>query len=841
MFKKCTIHLVLPVTLLIMLVSLNGYAQISDTIFIDESAVDAPIIYSAKDSIYTDLKKRQIHLFNEAKVDNGEVQLKAGYILIDLGKNEIYARYSYDKDSNRVQLPEFSDGKDVVNAAAIRFNTQTKKGYIEEVAIKQDENYLYMEIAKRHANEEIHFKKGRFTTCDLPDPHYHFQLSKAIMIPDKRIVSGPMNLWIKGVPTPLGLPFIVIPQAEDRTSGVVFPQIVPTSQYGFGLQDLGYYIPVNDRFQTTIYGSIYSRGTWGLRNESDYAKRYKFRGKLDLGFQQFKSGFPTNTNRNKFNINWTHNQDRKANPYWNFSSNVNFVSDNTTKNSLDPLNQTYFQNTLYSDINLSRSFPGKPMSAGMKISLRQNSTSNNISLTSPSVNFNVTRFFPFKKAIKSTKEFAKVISRIGVTYNFEGMNRSEFGDSLLTRGDFNGIGSQYMNGLNQGMTVQTTAGFFKNTWKFTPSITYGNKMNFQQIRKSYDPLLNNSVTDTIQQFGMAHNLSFSAQVTTALYTYYKFVGKKEPLLRHVLTPSFSFQYVPSLNKLITDSVGIDKAPVSYSPFERSVYSSGVNRDQALINFSFSNTFELKRKSDKDTITGFKKTRIIDALTFGGNYDLLKDSMNLSDIRINLRISPFKWLSFVASSNFSPYDWVDSTGTILGQYAIKTRGELGRFNSTSLSTGVTFTSKESRKKMDANLEYISTNWNSDYEYFMLYPERIINFEVPWKITFSHIYDLRANTFINTLNPDRWTQTQTLALNGDVSFTKRWKVSGDMSFNLKEMKATNARFTLTRDMHCWALSFNWIPLGGNKSFLFSIRSTSQLFRDAKIDVRKPPLFL
>jgi hypothetical protein len=824
-----------------MLVSLNGYSQTTDTIYIDESAIDAPIIYSAKDSIYTDLKNKQIHLFNEAKVDNGEVKLKAGYILIDLNKSEIYARYSFDEDSNRVQLPEFSDGKDVVNAAAIRFNTKTKKGYIEEVAIKQDENYLYMEIAKRHADEQIHFLKGRFTTCDLPDPHYHFQLSRAILIPEKRIVSGPMNLWIKGVPTPLGLPFIVIPQAEDRTSGVVFPQIVPTSQYGFGLQDLGYYIPVNDRFQTTIYGSIYSRGTWGLRNLSEYAKRYKFRGNLDIGFQQFRSGFPTNSNRNKFNINWTHNQDRKSNPYWNFSSNVNFVSDNTTKNNLDPLNQTYFNNTLYSDINLSRSFPGKPMSAGMKISLRQNSISKNISLTSPSVNFNVTRFFPFKKAIKGSSGIGQVISRIGVTYNFEGMNRTEFGDSLLSRGDFNGIGNQYLNGFNQSMTIQTTAGFFKNTWKFTPSVNYGNKMNFQQIRKSYDAIENNSRIDTIKQFGMSHTLSFTAQLTTAIYSYYKFVGKKQPLLRHVLTPSFSFQYVPGLNKSITDSVGVNMAPVTYSPFERSVYSSGTSKDQALINFSFNNTFEFKRKSDKDTITGFKKTRIIDALTFSGNYDLLKDSMNLSDIRANLRITPAKWLSFVASTNFSPYDWIDSTGAVLGTYATKTRGKLGRYTSTSLSTGITLTSKESRKKMDDTRDIISNNWNSDYEYFMLYPERIVNFAIPWKVTFSHIYEIKANTNRNALTPEKWTQQQTLAINGDLSFTKRWKVVGDISINLKEMKATNARFTLTRDMHCWALSFNWIPLGGNKSFLFSIRSTSQLFRDAKIDIRKPPLFL
>jgi len=116
------------------------------------------------------------------------------------------------------------------------------------------------------------FLRGRFTTCDLPEPHYHFQLSKAIMVPEKRIVTGPMNLWIMGVPTPIGLPFAVIPQIEEKSKGIIFPEIVPTSVYGFGFQDLGYYLPINDRFQTTFYGSLYSRGSFGFKNFSEYKK-----------------------------------------------------------------------------------------------------------------------------------------------------------------------------------------------------------------------------------------------------------------------------------------------------------------------------------------------------------------------------------------------------------------------------------------------------------------------------------------------------------------------------------------------------------------------------------------
>lgn len=824
-----------------------SYAQDTlrrDTLIIEKSDLDAPIFYSARDSIYTDLRKKQVHLYGDAKVDNGEINMNAGYILIDLDKNEVLARYAYDRDSNKVEFPLFSDGSDEIKASSIRYNFNTEKGYIEEVAIMQDENYLYMEVAKRQANEEIHFKHGRFTTCDLEEPHYHFQLSKAVLIPDKRIVSGPMNLWIAGVPTPLGLPFAVIPQSEEQTKGLMFPQFVPISQYGFGIQDLGYYIPVNDRFQTTFYGSLYSRGSWGLRNASDYSKRYKFRGTLGVGFQQFRSGFPDSTNNNKFSMNWVHTKDPKSSPYWTFAANVNFISDNNSQNNLDPINPEYFNNTFNSDINLSRRFPKIPiLSAGMKLNLRQNSISQNVSLTSPIVNVNVTRFFPLQKLVNGSKGWRQIISRLGVSYNFEGKNQSLFADTLITDRNYSAIASQFMNGMSQTVNIQTTASLFKNTWKLTPSVNYGSKINFQRIEKSYDAPNDSIIIDSIQQFGIAHDISFNAQLTTVLYSYYRFVGKNKPLVRHVLTPSFSFRHIPNLNQVDTLFItGANPDTLLYSPFERSLYTVGNVNAQTLLTFGFNNTIELKRKSDKDTVDGFKRIRLVDAFSISGNYDFQKkDNTNLSNISLNLRISPIKWLNIVTTSTFSAYAWDTLTGKTLKQYAVSADQGLGRFLNTNFTTTVTFTSKESRKKIANTQTQMENNWTADYSYFLLHPEHAINFEIPWKLSLSHIYSLNVNQNITSLNSERINQLQTLMLTGDVSFTKRWKLATTTNLDLATGEVTNSRFTLTRDMHCWALAFHWTPIGQNKSFLFSLRSTSMLFSDAKIDIRKPPSFL
>ena len=91
------------------------YAQqntIPDTLVLNDSDLDSPIYYGALDSIYKDPRKKQVHLVNKAYVDDGTIELKAGYILIDLKKNEVLATYRLDEDSNEVELPVFTDGAD---------------------------------------------------------------------------------------------------------------------------------------------------------------------------------------------------------------------------------------------------------------------------------------------------------------------------------------------------------------------------------------------------------------------------------------------------------------------------------------------------------------------------------------------------------------------------------------------------------------------------------------------------------------------------------------------------------------------------------------------------------
>lgn len=848
MSKKYSITHFFVVGLLIILLAPNAFAQIEDEntdkkrIYRTKDVLESKVLYSCTDSIVANLKTNKISIYGEAKVVYESITMTADLIELDIDKNEVYAIYTLDEEGNRVGIPKFEDGQQSFTAASMRYNFETEKGFIEELKTKQDEMYLHMGVAKRQKNEEVHFTKGKFTTCELDEPHFHFQLSKAVMVPNKRIATGPMNLWVKGIPTPLGLPFSVIPtKDQEAESGFIFPMFTPVSQYGFGFQDFGYYFPIkqSDMIQTTMYGSLYSRGTFEVKNQTDYKKRYKFQGNINLAYSSFRQPFPNDTVRKqKIDIQWRHSQEAKANPYWRFNSSVNFKSDNSGKTNLDPLNPEHFQNNFNSDINLIRSFPRKPVTMGLKASLKQNAASQNIDADLPTFNVNVNRFFPFKGLRKNKIGEEKFYEKIGLTYSLEAKNKAIFKDSLLDKNRFDLIQNQIQNGIRHNANLSYPLQLFKKTLTLNTTAQYNLRMNFQSIQKQYNAADSTITNDTLSGLGLSHDAAFQTELSTNLYAYYDFIGNSGMKMRHVLTPRISFKYQPNISSYITESFGPNNEEITYSPYENSLYRESMGRDVGLISYSLNNTFELKHRNKNDTIDEeFTKTRIIDAFAVSGNYDIFKDSMNFSDINLSLRFAPLKGLSVVSSASISPYAW-NEDGLTINNYAFKNNQGLGRISKANISTTYTFTAKESRDKINKTQELMGDHWGADFQYYALNPHEVIDFDIPWKINLTHTFFVN----LNNSNPnERYSKNQNLVVSGDVSFTERWKLGLNSSYDLQAKNLTQTRLSLSRDMHCWQLSFFWTPVGGQQSFLVRFNATSALFQSAKLELRKPPEFL
>jgi hypothetical protein len=849
--KLRSIRFFIFLTLLISLSAQNSYAQESDSIVKKprivkvENTLDGPAIYSCRDSIVANLKLKTISLYGEAEMEFQGIKLTADYLEMDMDRKEVFAIYTENEQGERVGIPKFQEGTESFTAATIRYNFETQKGYIEELRTKQEENYLYMGAAKRQKSGHVHFKDGRFTTCDLDYPHFHFQLSKAVLVPSERIVTGPMNLWVMGVPTPLGLPYSFIPTKErGETGGLLFPNFVPAGPFGFGFSDLGYYFPIKktDKIHTTVYGSLFSQGTFAVRNLTEYKVKYKYMGSVNAEYNSFRRPFPQDSIRDqKIILQWTHQQEAKANPYWRFSSRVNFQSDNSGQTNLDPLNPQYFNNNFNSDINLMRSFPGKPVTMGLKIGMIQNSVSNNLSLDLPTYNVNVNRFFPFKALRKSKIGGEKWYEKIGFTYNMEAKNRARFVDTLLRDRQFDLIQQQFQNGIRHSAAMITAFQLFNQTITLSPTVNYNMRQNFQFIERGYDALNNAQTIDTLRGMGISQDLSFALNFSTTLYAYYRFAWDKDMRMRHVMTPRVNFRWIPNLSSFVTENVGTGGAPLTYSPFERSLYTEPNGRALGLIDYGLTNTFELKTRARRDTLNEFNKFMIIDALSISGNYDVLKDTMRLSNPILEMRMSPFPALSFVSRGNFSPYAY-DTTGIELNQYAWNNNQGLGRFLNFDFSTTFTITSKESKEVMKENQQSVANAaWGADFQYFVMNPHDILDFRIPWKVNITHTWFFNRNSNPVTFSEKRYIQNQNVMVSGDISFTERWKLGFNANYDVADLKITQTRMSLTRNMHCWQLSFFWNSFGEMQNFMVRLNANAAMLQNAKLEFRKPPDFL
>lgn len=801
------------------------------------------MFYSAKDSISADIKGKKLYLYNDAKISYGTTTLTANYMVVDLDKKEVYATYTTDSLGNRLGEPVFVDGAEEVKAAALRFNFESKRALIEETRIQQDESFLFMQTAKRQANEELHFCNGRFSTCDLDEPHFHFNLTEAVLVPNERIVAGPSNLWVNGVPTPLVLPFAYFPTKNESKTGLMFPEIIPASVNGFGLQNLGYYFPVNDKLNTTFYATVFSRGSFGFANDSEYNIRYRFNGAARFEYMNLSRGFPDTTRAQKIVLRWNHNQDPKANPYWRFMGNVNFMSDNNPQATLNPQDQNVFNNAVQSNITLNRNFPNKPYTLGMRMGLNQNSGTGNMFVDLPTVNFNMSRVQPFK-AFRSKDAIGpeRWYEKIGFTYSGEMKNQANFADSLLKGDNISLLPDRFLNGMNHQFNLTSNLQMFGGNLNIVPNVSYNTFMNFQSIQPNWDNATQAMVNDSLSGFFLGQNMNIRVNATSTIYSMFQLIGAKNVRFRNVTRPSLGYSFIPVLNKVNT-VFNSSAQPQRYTNHDQSLYRSASTNDQSLINFGLTHVTDMKMPSKRDS-TGFKKINIIEGFSLNGSYDMLRDSFKLSDLNMQIRIKPMEFWNIVGGGNFSLYDWVDSTQRSVNSFAFNRESgrELGRFTTFNLASTFTFSSKEGQKIISETDQLLKENWNQDFNYYMLRPYEVMDFRIPWRINLSYNLDWRRNTNINPQieNPERSFIIQTITYQADLTLTPRWMISSRGTFDAKQKKFSTVSVDVHRNLHCWNLSFFWVPVGFNKSFMVRIAANASMLKDVKYEFRRPPAF-
>ncbi|UFH45995.1 LPS-assembly protein LptD [Flavobacterium galactosidilyticum] len=818
--------------------------------------LDGKVKYKANKYAKIDQKKKLITLYDKAELYYQDIELKSGVIVMDYEKNEVYAGRIKDSTGKFTQYPNFKQGENVVEPDSIRFNFKTKKALIYNSRSEQGEFRIKAAVTKKE-NDSVYFlKRAIFTTSkDVDNPEYYFQTSKVKLIPGKKVVTGLTNMVIANVPTPIALPFAFFPMSKETSiSGLILPSYNDSNQRGFSLQNLGYYFALNDHYDLTVLGDYYTNGSYGMRFESSYAKRYSFRGNVNVRFENLISserGYPDYSKQNIYNIQWSHSRDTKASPNSSFSASVNLGSSKYFQQSINQNNiGSNLNNTLSSSISYSKTFNSVPQ---VRLSLTathsQNTQTQEINMTLPTLQLSVDRIYPFVGKDGLKKGFFK---NINLQYNLNGRNSFVTNDSLFFKPQ---MFRDAKIGVQHSIPLSTNFKLFKY-FSASTSMNYEEIWYAKTIERGYDVDQSKVVDKVVNGFAAFRTYSFSSSLGTTVYGTFNFgADKKIKSIRHVMRPSVSYGYTPSFEKYYdtyaSDATGtMDKR---YTRFENGIFGApGLNNSNNL-GFDLSNTFEAKVTDRDSTKTEPKKIMLLNNLNLSTSYNLDADGVNslaFSPVRLSGGTQIFNnKMNVNFGATLDPYA-IDNSGRRINKFNIDNGGSLFRMTSSNMTINYSVASKgKDDKKKDKNLQsqrnggreddLFGTNTDlGDARRSQFEDEdddgvdkisEFFNSKLPWDMTFAYSLTYGNNNRENKIIGN------SIMISANADITPKWKAGVSTGYDFVQQGVTFTQLRFERDLLSWRMDFNWAPFGNNANWGFFIGIKSGILSDIKWDKR------
>ena len=828
-----------------------------DSIKPKKAFLDGKVKYKADQYAKIDQKNKLITLYDNAELYYQDVELKSGKIILDYEKNEVYAGRIKDSAGKYTQYPNFKQGTNVIEPDSIRFNFKTKKALIWNSKTDQGEFNVKAAITKKE-NDSVYFLKGaRFTTStNKENPEYYFRTSKVKFIPGKKVITGLTNLVIADVPTPIALPFAFFPMnKETSVSGLILPSYNDSNTRGFSLQNGGYYFALSDHYDLTVLGDYYTNGSYGMRFESSYAKRYKFRGNVNVRFENLinsERGYPDYSKQNIYNIQWSHSRDTKANPNSSFSASVNLGSSKYFQQSINQSNiGSSLNNTLSSSVSYSKTFNIIPQARlSLSATHSQNTQTESINMTLPTLQFSLDRMYPFVGKDGVKKGFFK---NINLQYNLNGRNYITTTDSLFFKPE---MFRDAQIGFQHSIPLSTNFKIFKY-FSASTSVNYEEIWYTKTIRKAYDENQSAVVNTTVNGFDAYRTYNFSASLGTTIYGTFNFgENKKIQAIRHVMRPSISYAYTPSFEKYY-DTYASDASgnmDNKYTRFEGGIFGAPGLTNSNTMGISISNTFEAKVTDKDSTKTEPKKVMLLNNLNLSTSYNLDADGVTAlawSPVRVSTGAQFFEnKLNANFAATLDPYA-IDNSGQRINTFNIENGGSLFRMTSANITLNYALSSKDGDDdKKDKNTDQTTRNGGREDDLFGTATDLTDNrksmfdgseeegedtiseffrSKIPWDMTFAYSFTYGNNNRENKITGN------SVMISANTDLTPKWKVGVSTGYDFVQKGVTYTQLRFERDLSSWRMSLNWMPFGNNANWNFFIGIKSGILSDIKWEKR------
>lgn len=835
---------------------------------VPRSDIETEILYFAEDSIITDFSENKVYLYKKAWFEYGKMRLDADRIVIDWKNSELYAYGLTDSLGDVSGNPFFKDGNSVYEIRKeMRYNFKTQKAIIKDVVTEQQDGILRGTTIKKTADGSVYLDHGYYTTCKLTKPHWHISSSKIKSISGKQVVSGPFNLYFNGIPTPLGLPFGLIPDTpEEKASGVIFPSYGREQVRGLSLRDLGYYFAFNDYIHLRVTGDIYSKGGWGIKSQAMYTKKYHFTGGFNVDFQKFVSPETelNPLNYNTFRVQWNHSPISRGNS--RFSASVNAGSTSYFNNVINPSN---FANNVTGDLNssisYSKTFSGTPFSLSANLRHSQSVQTGEVRLDMPTIGINMNRQNPFQnvkfeplKTLNIAWNFNlqnSITNRVRQLVDFSNPGSGTGPETIPFTLD--NLGLLLKNG-NSGAsnTIPLSSNF--TLFKYftgTASANYTELWYLQKYNYNYNASSKKVERNLQDGFNRVGFYTSSFAMNTNFYGFYNFKGKgKIQTIRHHIAPTFSFNYNPDFSDPAYGYYQEVQADESgriqrYSRHQGLIFGDAPLGESRALNLSIRQVLEAKIKADTDSTEGeSKKISLLESFNFNAAYNFAADSFQLSPLQLSARTSFFEQkLSINLSSTIDPYavlqtQLADGSRTFrtINEFAWKKGQGIGVIRNASINLNASLNPQQGQNpgqvRDELTQDFLQRGGamnpfvENEINRIVADPSQYIDWDIPWNLTVGYnlAYAKQINNSTNV--------TQAMNLNGDLSISEKWKINFNTGYNFDQNEITQTMIGIARDLHCWQMNVNWVPFGRFTSYNIDIRVKSSILQDLKVSRRR-----
>jgi len=761
------------------------------------------IIYKARDIIYESSKER-VYLEGEAEVESADFVLMAKTIRFDARDDFLDARGE----------PVLIDNEDRLYGRLMEYDIDRRHGLVHEGATRYGEGYYTGERLKKVDDDLLHAQNSTYSSCELADPHYHFEFDRMTIRVRDKVVGGPVRFYLGEIPL-FYLPFIFNNLQRGRRSGFLQPDF----EFGITLKDdkpqrfvrdIGYYWALSEYAELLARGDfIEDRSLFGSFTYK-YYRRYFLNGSI-------RSHLSYDVNRSlasdsfSWGLRGSHSQD--IGERTKLTANVDFVS----SESLRDIDNYTVEETINQRLNTNVGFTRKWDHVSLNTSYNRTQILNQEDEDPGTDNLLVDERTPVSISTTSiplwpggerqggiSGALAKLKLKPSVRYSRSRKTyetRRTVDESASTGSS---LGFNWKLGfLNVRPSVSASENWSRSSVPL--SVEQGVPFGKGENPIGGTPVSPDGETDALstaeveeaQDGQFSHQWSASASTSTRFYgIFYPRIGRLSGL-RHTIVPSVSWQYSESRSKTFSLSRSLS--------------------------FSLDNVLDLKFGKGEDVV---RKTGILN-WSMSTGLDLTKsgDEDPWRNLSSSVRLSPFPGFSMQMGHSFNLNTGEKISTTMSGNFSLSGGFAYGKVEKAEVDRNIVSEREEGIIAEESREEAEMDEWEEQDRprqprdgFDPLAPlsqgKRAGSGDTGGKQS----WNLGASFSLNRTRSS--SPSPSVAVGGSISLTENWHIDYRTNLRLEDGELGSQSLSVIRNLHCWEASFSRLVYQGQEQYYFRI---------------------